>query len=103
MENTTFILVFHIPIVKRERYVHSVKLCTLIEDRDSSATRYWMDGPGIEYCWGRDFAQTSPVAHPTSYTMGAGTFLGAKRPRRGVDHTPPYKTEVKEKVELYLY
>jgi hypothetical protein len=44
--------------------------------RDSSkgiATRYRLDGPGIESQWGARFSapvQTGPVAHPASYTMG---------------------------------
>jgi hypothetical protein len=29
-----------------------------------------------------------PGAHPTSYTMGTGSFPGVKRPGRGVDHPP---------------
>jgi hypothetical protein len=47
--------------------------------------------------------QTGPGAHPASYTMGTGSFPGEKRPGRGVDHPPPSSTEVKERVELYLY
>jgi hypothetical protein len=31
-------------------------------------------------------AQTGPVAHPASYTMGTGSFQGVRRPGRGVDH-----------------
>jgi len=46
--------------------------------------------------------QTGPGVHTTSYTIGTGSFLGVKRPGRGVDHTPP-SAEVKERVELYLY
>jgi len=30
--------------------------------------------------------QTCPGALPASYTMGTGSFLGVKRPERGVDH-----------------
>ena len=77
--------------------------------RDSSvgiATRYGLDGPGIESQWeARFFApvQTGPGAHPASYTMGTGSFPGVKRPGRGVDHRPPSSAEVKERVELYLY
>ena len=62
--------------------------------RDTSvcvATRYGLDGPGIESWWGRDFPNQSrpaPGAHPASYTMGTGSFPGVKRPGRGVDHTP---------------
>jgi hypothetical protein len=47
--------------------------------------------------------QTDPGAHPSSYTMGTGSFLGLKRPGRGVDHPPPSSAEVKEIVELYLF
>jgi len=44
--------------------------------------------------------QTSPAAHPTSYAMGTGSFLGVRQPRRGVDLPPPSGTKVKEKVKL---
>jgi len=47
--------------------------------------------------------QTDPRAHPVSYTVGTRSFLGVKRPGRGVDHPPPSSAEVKEKVELYIY
>jgi len=47
--------------------------------------------------------QTSPGAHPASYTMGTGSFPGIKQPKRRTDHPPPYSAEVKERVELYLY
>ena len=47
--------------------------------------------------------QIGPGAHPASYTMGTGSLLGVKRPRRGVDHQPPSSAEVKERVELYFY
>jgi len=46
--------------------------------------------------------QTGPGAHPASYTMGAGSFPGVKRPGRGVDHEALSSTEVKERVGLYL-
>ena len=47
--------------------------------------------------------QTCPGAHLASYTMGTGSFLGVKQPGCGVDHPPPSRAEVKERVELYLY
>jgi len=47
--------------------------------------------------------QTGPVAHPASYTIGTGSFPGAKWPGRGIDHPPLSSAEVKERVELYLY
>ena len=73
--------------------------------RDSSvgiATLYGLDGPGIESRWGMRFSapiQTGPGAHPASYTIGARSFPGIKRPRRD-DHQPSYSAEVKEIVEL---
>ena len=70
------------------------------------ATRYWLDGPGIESRWGARFfvsVQTGPGAHPASYTMGTGSFPGVKQPGRGVNHPPPSSAEVKERVDLYLY
>ena len=53
------------------------------------ATRYWLDGPGIESRWGAIFSasvQTGPGTYPASYTMDTGSFPGVKRPGRGVDH-----------------
>jgi len=35
--------------------------------------------------------------------MGTGSFPGAKRPGSGVDYPLPSTTEVKVRVELYLY
>jgi hypothetical protein len=82
----------------------------LSRGRDNSvgiATRYGLDGPVIDTRWGRDFPhpsiQTGPGAHPASYTMGTGSFLGVKQPGRGVDHPPPSNSGVREGVELYLY
>jgi hypothetical protein len=61
----------------------------------SIATRYRLDGPGIESRWGvgRDFPHLSR----------RGPFLGVKRSGLSVDHPPPSSTEVKERVELYFY
>jgi hypothetical protein len=46
--------------------------------------------------------QTGPEAHPDLYSMGTRSFLGIKRPGCDVDHPPPSRAEVKERVELYL-
>jgi len=47
--------------------------------------------------------QTGAGAHSASYTMGTGSFPGVKRPGPGVVHSPPYRAEVTERVELHLY
>jgi hypothetical protein len=67
-------------------------LLLLLLSKDSSigiATAYRLDGPGIESRWGTRFSapvQTGPRAHPASYTMGTGPFLGVKWPWFGVEH-----------------
>jgi len=71
-----------------------------------TATRYGLDGLGIESRWRTIFSafvQTGPGAHQASYTMGTGSFQGVKGPGHDVDHPPLSRTEVKERVELYLY
>jgi len=56
--------------------------CESSVGRDSSvgiAIRYGLDGPGIECRWGARFSapvQTGPAAHPTSCTIGTGSFPG---------------------------
>ena len=76
--------------------------------RDGSvgiATRYGLEGPGIESRWGTRFSvpvQTGPGIHPASYTVGTGSFLGVKRQGGGVDHPPPSTAEVEGRVELYI-
>jgi hypothetical protein len=70
------------------------------------ATRYGLDGPEIESRRGARLSapvQTCPGPYPASYTMGTVSFAGVKRLGRGVDHLPQSRTEVKKRVELYLY
>jgi len=61
--------------------------------RDSSvdtATRYGLDGPGIESWLGRAFRTRPdrPWGPLVSYTMDTGSFPGVKWPGRGVNHHP---------------
>ena len=45
------------------------------------ASRYELDGPGIESQWVARFSasiQTGPGAHPAPYTMGTASFPGVK-------------------------
>ena len=63
-------------------------------------------GPEIESRWGTRVSasvQTGPGAHPASYTMCTGSFLGVNRPGRGADHPPESSAEVEGRVELYVY
>ena len=71
------------------------------------ATRYGLDGPGIESRWGTRFsahlldrAWDSPSFLYIGYRI---SFLSVKRPECGVNHPPPSSVEVKGRVELYLY
>ena len=48
---------------------------------------------------GRNFPHpTRPALGTTHSPMDTGSFPGVKRTGRGVDHTPPSSTEVKEKI-----
>jgi len=43
------------------------------------ATRYGVEGPGIEFQWGARFSapvQTGPATHPISCTMGTDSLPG---------------------------
>ena len=69
------------------------------------ATRYRLDGPGIESQSRRDFPHTSRlvlVAHGLLYN-GYRVFLRGKGRGRGVDYPRPSSAEVKEGVELFIY
>ena len=53
------------------------------------ATRYGLDGPGIESRWTFSApVQTGPGVYPASFTMGTGSLPGVKRQGRGADHPP---------------
>jgi len=77
--------------------------------RDSSvgiATRYGLDGPGIESRWGEIFRTRPNRPWCPSNLLYNGhriSFPGVKRPERVVDHPPLSSAEVKERAELYLY
>ena len=71
----------------------------------SLATRYGLDGPGIEFQWRQDISHPSRTAiGPPSFLQNGHrvSFLEVKRPERGVDHSPPSSAEIKESVQLYL-
>jgi hypothetical protein len=55
----------------------------------------------------RHHVQTGSGAHPAFYPVDSGgggcPSLGVKRPGREADHSPPFSSEVKECMELYLH
>jgi hypothetical protein len=46
--------------------------------------------------------QTSPEAHPSSYTVRTRSFLEVKQWRHGADYPSPFRTQVMNWLELYL-
>ena len=64
------------------------------------ATRYRLDGPGIESRWGARFSEPVQTDPEGGYRF---SFPGVKRPGLGFDHPLPSSAEGKERVELYLY
>jgi hypothetical protein len=63
-------------------------------------TRYELDGPGIEYRWGRDFPrQSRPTLGPTQppIQLIPGSFQGLERHGRGLDLPHPSSALVKER------
>ena len=62
------------------------------------ATRYELEGPGIEFQCGWDFPhpQTGSEAQPASYTMCTGSFPGVNPQRHGVDHPPHLAPRLKK-------
>ena len=83
--------------------------CSCIrQGRDSSvgiATRYGLDGPGIESRWGVDFSHPSRSAlgSPSLLYNGYRVFPGEKAAWAWRWTPTPSSTEVKERVKLYLY
>jgi hypothetical protein len=75
---------------------------SLPEVQDGSvgiATCNRLDGIWIASRWRLRFSapvQTSPGAHPASYTMGTESFPGVKRPGRGVVYPPHLAPKLKE-------
>ena len=70
------------------------------------AIHYGLEASGIESRWveifrsrpDRPWGQPSPL-----YSGHQVSFPGVNRPGPGVEHPTPYRAEVKEKIELYLY
>jgi hypothetical protein len=73
---------------KRTPILNKFKITLLYHSGPGSstviATGYGLDGPGIESRWRARFSapvQAGPEAHPSSYTMGTGSFPAVKSGR----------------------
>jgi len=72
----------------------------------SVATRYGLDGPGIEYRWGARFfapVHTDREAHPVFYTRGTGSLPGIKRPKGGAKHPPKFNEYSYISIPLFAF
>ena len=71
------------------------------------ATRYGLDGPGIQYRWGGEIFRTctdQPWGPPSLLYNGYRVFpVGKERPGRDADSWPTSSVVGHERVELYLY
>ena len=70
------------------------------------ATRYGLDGSGIESRWGWDFPRLARLAPgPTHHPINGccAFFPRVKWLECGVDYPPLPNAEIKERVELYPY
>jgi hypothetical protein len=67
------------------------------------ATRYGVDGPGIEFRLGRDFPYRPWGPPRLLYNWYRISVPGVKRPARGIDHPPSSSAEVEERVQLWQY
>ena len=93
-----------IPLLARRRYYSFA----LGWGRDSSvgiATRYGLDGPGIESRWGRDFPHPSrPSVGPTQpHVQWVHVVPGGKAAGAWCWTPTPSNAEVEGRVELYIY
>ena len=65
------------------------------------ATRYGLEGPGMESQLGRDFQHLESTQPPIKWVPGP--FPGVRRPERSANHPHPPSVGVKKRVELCLY
>ena len=89
-------------------YIDKRRVCGMIrtEILPWVITRYWLDGPGIESRLGDEIFRTRPDwpwGLPSLLYNGHRGFPGSKAAGAWRWTPTPSSTEVKERVELYLY
>jgi hypothetical protein len=77
--------------------IHSLRK-RLREGSVGIATRYGLDGLGIESQWERSFPHKSKTGLGPTCTLGTGSFPGVKRPWRDVDHPPHIAPRLKKEL-----
>jgi hypothetical protein len=88
-------------------FLSFLSLYPFFMSRDSSvgiATRYGLDGPGIESRWGRDFTYPSISALGFTSLIYNGYWFLPRGNAVGAWRSPPTpsRVEVKERTELYI-
>ena len=63
----------------------------------------WTVGRSNPSGGGEIFRNCPHLLWGNSYTTGTWSFPGVKRPRRGLDHPPTSRAEVKERVDIHLH
>ena len=95
-----------LPRFQIEMYYRIYIYIYIYKGRDSAvgiATRYELEGPGIDSQWGWDFPRPSrPVLGPTQPRV-QWVFLGGRAAGAWRWPPTPSSAEVKERVKLYLY
>ena len=86
--------------------VTNIEVTVFLDELNQYSDSLWAGRSGDRIPVGERFSApvlTGPGAQPASYTMGTRSILGVKRQRCDVDNPRPSSTEVKERVELYIY
>jgi hypothetical protein len=74
------------------------------ESKVGLVTCYGLEGSGIKSWWEAKFSTDQSWSSPSLQSNGYQvSFLGVKQLWHGVDHPPPSRVEVKERVHLLFY
>ena len=101
------VVCWKVPVLRRTFSLIYLKKIVGRNGWDGKATRYKLEGRGIESQWGARFSAPAQTVRgaPRSlwYNWGRLSFPGVNRPGRAVNDPSPSGAEFKERVKLYLY